>query len=236
MKVGYFCALAVAGCLVPARLYAQAVTLSAARTSAASTAPSAEPLAQSEAEIEALLRDQAQRARTYRYVWTGINAGLAVGSFSLMPFVKHDAREDYAVSGFASLLGTVTTFAFPLHVERDEPELDALRTLPLAERRKKLSELLHDGARDERARVTWPWHLLNLGTSAITGGIIAIGFAHTRAGVQTAIASLLLGEAQILTQPTGLVGAHLSEPSALRWQPRVSFTERAFTVGVATSF
>lgn len=223
MKLGYFCALAVAGCLVPARLCAQ-------------SAPSSEPLAQSEPQIEALLYDQAQRARTYRYVWTGINAGLAIGAFGLMPFVNHDQREDYAVSGIASLLGTVTTFAFPLQVEHDVPELDALQTLPPVERHKKLSELLHDGAQDEHARVTWPWHLFNLGTSAITGGVIAIGFGHTQAGLQTGIAGFILGEAQILTQPTALVGARLADPSALRWQPRVSFAQNAFTLGVAASF
>jgi hypothetical protein len=233
LKLGYICALAAAGCLLPARLHAQMVPPGASLTA---SAPSDEPLAQSEPEIEALLRDQAQRAGTYRYVWTGINAGLAIGCFGLMPLVSHDQGEDYAVSGIASLLGTVTTFAFPLHVEHDEPELDALRSLPPTERRKKLSELLRDGARDEHARVTWPWHLLNLGTSAFTGGIIAIGFGHKRAGVQTGIASLLLGEAQILTQPTGLVGARLSERSALSWQPRLSFAERAVTVGIATSF
>ena len=124
--------MAVAGCLLPARLYAQTAPPSAAL----SVSPtSAGPQAQSEPEIEALLCDQAQRARTYRYVWTGINAGLAVGSFALVPLVAHDKREDYAVSGIGSLLGAVTTFAFPLHVERDEPELDALRTLPPVERR-----------------------------------------------------------------------------------------------------
>jgi hypothetical protein len=223
LKLGFFCALAVAGCLTPARVYAQ-------------SAPPSDPLAQSDPAIEALLRDQAQRARTYRYVWTGINAGLAIGAFGLMPFVSHEKREDYAVSGIASLLGTVTTFAFPLHVEQDVPELDTLQTLPPAERHKKLSELLHDGAHDEHARVTWPWHLFNLGTSAITGGIIAIGFGHTQAGLQTGIAGFLLGEAQILTQPTGLVGARSTEPTALRWQPRVSVGQSVFTVGVATSF
>ncbi len=241
MTLGYFCALAVAGCLLPARLYAQTTPPSAAQTtppSAAQTTPptSYEPPAQSESEIEALLHNQAQRARTHRYVWTGINAGLAVGSFGLMPLVGHDKREDYAVSGTASLLATVTTFAFPQRVERDEPELDALRTLPPVERRKKLSELLHAGARNEHSSVTWPWHLLNLGTSAITGGIIAVGFGHTPAGLRTGITGFLLGEAEILTLPTGLVGAQLAESSALRWQPRVSFAERAFTLGLATSF
>lgn len=223
MKLGYFCAFAVACCLIPARLRAQ-------------SAPTSEPLAQSDPEIEALLRDQAQRARTYRYVWTGINAGLAIGCFGLIPLVSRASREDYVVGGIASAIGAVATFALPLHVERDEPKLDALQTLPPAERRKKLNALLSDGARDEHSRVSWPWHALNLGASLITGGIVAVGFGHVRSGLQTGIASFVLGEAQIFTQPTDLVGARLAEPTALRWQPRVSFAERGFTLGVAASF
>jgi hypothetical protein len=198
--------------------------------------PTGAPPAQSEPEIDALLRDQAHRARTYRYAWTGINAGLAIGSFGLIPLLSHSKREDYVVGGIASAIGAVTTFAFPLHVEHDEPELDALQTLPPAERHKKLRALLRDGAHDEHARVTWPWHALNLGTSLLTGGIIAVGFGHVRGGLQTGIAGFVLGEAQIFTQPTGLVDARLAEPAALHWQPRMSFADRGFTLGVAARF
>jgi hypothetical protein len=219
----YFCALALAGCLLPGRLRAQPV-------------PPPQQFGQSAPEITALLRDQSRRARRYRYVWTGINGGLALGCFALLPLSSHDRREDYAVSGIASLVGAVTTFVLPLNAEDDERQLGALSELAPAERHEQLQKLLSDSADDEHARVTWPWHALNLGTSVLTGGIIAFGFGHTESGIQTGIVGFALGEAQILTQPTGLVGARLAASSGLRWAPRVSFAERAMTVGVLGSF
>ena len=183
-----------------------------------------------------MLREQARRARTYRYAWTGINAGLAVGSFALIPLVDPEKRKDYIVSGIASSLGIVTTFAFPLTVDSDEPQLDSLDALPPAQRAQKLSQLLKDGADDEHSRVTWPWHALNLGTSALTGGIIAVGFDHWRAGIQTGLIGFVLGELQIFTQPTGLVGARLRESASLRWQPLVLVQDGAFSVAVNATF
>ena len=183
-----------------------------------------------------MLHEQARRARAYRYAWTGINAVLAVGSFALLPLLEPETRKDYIVSGIASTLGTVTTFVFPLNVEHDDAALAALAALPPAERTKKLTRLLKDAADDEHNRVTWPWHVLNLGTSALTSGIIALGFGHVRSGIQTGIISLALGELQIFTQPTGLVGAHLRESASLRWQPLVLVRDGGFSVAVNATF
>ncbi len=218
MRRRYLVALALAGYLSPGRACAQ------------------ESPALSETDARALLHEQAQRARTYRYAWTGIDAGLALGSFGLIPLVKPETRKDYIVSGAVSALGAVTTFIFPLNVEADEAELSTLNALAPAERRKKLAALLKDAAEDEHNRVTWPWHLLNLGTSSVTGGIIAIGFDHVRAGIQTGVISFVLGELQIFTQPTGLVGARMNESASLRWQPLVQVQERGFSVGVHATF
>ncbi|MEO7037888.1 MAG: hypothetical protein ABI548_28230 [Polyangiaceae bacterium] len=217
MRHRYLLALALAGYLSPARAYAQTPSLS-------------------EPEVQAALHEQAHRARTYRYAWTGINGALAVGFFGLIPLVTPETRKDYIVSGVASTLGMLTTFVFPLNVEQDEAELDALEALPPAERRKKLGELLKDSADDEHSRVTWPWHLLNLGASAVTGSIIAVGFGHERAGIQSGILGFVLGELQIFTQPTSLVGARLNDSASLRWQPLVSVEQQAFSVGVSATF
>jgi hypothetical protein len=238
LKLGYLCALAAAGCLLPARLRAQSAASTPASADIALPRANIARDAHSDAEIEALLRDQARRARRYRYAWTGINAALTVGAFAVIPLIDRPHREDYVVNGIASLVGMVTTLAFPLQVEGDEPALNDLVALPPAERHKRLSALLDAGARDEHARVAWPWHALNLGTSALAGGIITVGFGHTESGVLTGIAGFILGEAQILTQPTGLWRARPSEgaTSRLHWQPSVSFAERGFSVGLLTSF
>jgi hypothetical protein len=238
LKLGFLCALAAAACLLPARLRAKPAADTAVSAADAPLAADTERSDHGDADVEALLRDQALRARSYRYAWTGINAALAVGSFAVIPLIDHAHREDYVVNGIASLVGMATTLALPLQVEGDEPALSASAALPPAERHKRLRALLDDGARDEHARVTWPWHALNLGTSALAGGIIAVGFGHTEDGVLTGIAGFILGEAQILTQPTALRAARSSEGamSRLHWQPSVSCAQRGFSFGLEASF
>ncbi|HEX3772835.1 MAG TPA: hypothetical protein VHV51_00155, partial [Polyangiaceae bacterium] len=91
--------------------------------------------------IAEALREQGSRAHTHRYVWTVVNGALGVGSFAILPAVALDSRKDFVVAGAGSLLGMVATFAFPLRVETDSAELDAIQTLPPAERSRKLHEL-----------------------------------------------------------------------------------------------
>lgn len=150
---------------------------------------------------ELLIHAEARRAREWRYVWTGVNALIAVGSFAAIPLDEREARPDWVVSGVGSVVSTVLTFAWPLRVESAEEELEAL---PLAERRKHLRRLLLESASDERERVAWPWHVANFGLSALGGGIIAFGYGHYESGLLTTVAGTALGEAQLFTQPTGL--------------------------------
>jgi hypothetical protein len=148
-----------------------------------------------------LIHAEARRARVWRYSWTGVNAVLTVGSFAAVPFVDSESRPDWVVSGVGSAVTTILTFAWPLRVESAEEELAAL---PLSERRKHLRRLLLESAEDEHDRVTWPWHVASFGLSALGGGIIAFGYDHYESGLITTLASVALGEAQLLTQPTGL--------------------------------
>lgn len=140
-----------------------------------------------DADVANELRDQAARAHTHRLVWTSVNGALAVGSFAVIPFVDRDSRKDFVVSGVGSVLGTAATFFFPFRVEDhvNPSDLDA-------------------DAEDERDRFAWPWHVANLGVSALAGGIIGFGFHHAWSGVAQGVGSFALGEAQLFTQPTGL--------------------------------
>jgi hypothetical protein len=173
--------------------------------------PTAAPSVQlADTEIAAALREQAGRAHTHRYVWTSINGALALGSFAVLPLVDRSSRPDFVVAGVGSVLGTVATFAFPLQVELDGRALDDVERLPPEERRRKLRELLHADATDERDRLALPWHVFNFGVSALAGGIIAFGFHHTLSGVTQGVSSFALGEAQLFTQPTRLTSGAFS--------------------------
>jgi hypothetical protein len=149
----------------------------------------------------AALEREAERARVWRYTWSGINAGLTLGSFVAVPLVDRESRPDWIVSGIGSGITLLATWFFPLRVEDAAEELAAL---PPAERAKRLPALLRESALDERERVTWPWHVANLGLSAAGGAVIAFGFDHYLSGALTAAGAAILGELQLFTQPTGL--------------------------------
>ncbi len=182
-----------------------------------------------DAALVAALREQGARAHTHRLVWTSVNGALAVGSFALIPFVARDSRKDFVVSGVGSVLGTAATVFFPLRVETDAAELDAIESLPPAERSARLRELFRADADDERERLAWPWHVANLGVSALAGGIIGFGFHHAESGIAQGVGSFVLGEAQLFTQPTGLCRFNLAP------MPASAMRERTwgFVVGAA---
>lgn len=150
---------------------------------------------------EPALRAEAHRARVWRYAWTGINGALMVGSFVLVPLSSREERPDYIIGGIGSALNTATSFFMPLRAESAEEELDAL---PPAERPKHVRRLVLESAEDARARVTWPWHALNVGLAIIPGAIIAFGYDHYGSGLVTTLVGTALGEVQLFTQPTGL--------------------------------
>src|SRR6185295_17455787 len=61
--------------------------------------------------------NEARRARTWRYAWTGINGALALGQFALLPFGSNDQRLEWAVGGVGSAANAVFTWLVPLEVE-----------------------------------------------------------------------------------------------------------------------
>ena len=188
-----------------------------------------------DAAIEAALREQAGRARTHRYVWTGINGALAVGSFALLPIVDRESRPDFVVSGVGSLLSTVATFAFPFQIDSDRAELNTRGQLPPETRRRRLRELLRVDAADERERIALPWHVLNFGVSALAGGIVAFGFHHTLSGITQGVGGFALGEAQLFTQPTGL-NDYGTSSAKLVLVPTMSVQNRCVCLGLSGSW
>jgi hypothetical protein len=158
---------------------------------------------------ERMIRDEAHRARVWRYSWTGINAALMIGAFVAVPLVDKEERPDWVVSGAGSAINVATTWFWPLRVESAEEELDAL---PAAERARHVPRLVLESAEDEQDRITWPWHVANFGVSALGGGIIAFGYGHYESGLVTTLVGTALGSTQIFTQPTNLPRACAAPP------------------------
>jgi hypothetical protein len=61
----------------------------------------------------------------------------------------------------------------------------------------------------------------NVGLSALGGGIVAFGYDHYLSGAITAGVGAALGEAQLLTQPTGL---SRRQAASLQWVPRLGLS------------
>lgn len=181
------------------------------------------------------LRSEARRAKTWRYTWTAINAGLTVGAFAAVPLVSREDRPDFVVSGVGSAVTTLCTWIWPLRVEAAADELDALPPADLAQRLR----LRDESARDERERIRWPWHVANVGLATVGGAVIAFGYQHYLSGALTALAGSALGEVQLFTQPTGLLE---ERATGLRLVPRLSLSPRfgsgasSWLVGVAAQF
>jgi len=144
----------------------------------------------------------ARRARTWRYAWSGINGGLAVGSFALMPFVERDRRIELAVGGVYSTVSAVFTWFVPLEVEStlDRKSL----AVPLCQGLRFEVEFAATAAADEAGRVTWPWHALNVGAGALYTAIMGFGLGQWVNGVVDGVLTVAVGETQLLTQPTRL--------------------------------
>jgi hypothetical protein len=182
------------------------------------------------------LRD-ARRARTWRYVWSGINGTFAVGSFALMPFVSRDQRIELAVGGTYSTVAVVFTWFMPLEVEgtldRKPSPVDLCRGLRLEE------EATASAAAEEVARVSWPWHVLNVGAGALYTAIVGLTTDRWANGVVDGVLTIAVGEAQLFTQPTRLADDYaaygrLRNPRHAFWV--VPLREPGFVVSFGTTF
>jgi hypothetical protein len=157
-----------------------------------------------EVELTEALELEAGRARRWRYVWAAINGTSTVVPLATLPFVDRKYWPDVVAGSITSAVSTGATVLWPLEVENADTVLLSLTELPPCERARSLRSYVVEAARDESYRRSWPWHAVNLGVSAALGGIVAFGFGHHAGGLITGLSGFVAGEAQLLTQPTGL--------------------------------
>ena len=160
------------------------------------------------APIVAELAAEARRARTWRYVWTGINAGSMALSLGGIPILPKSETPALAVGAAASALSGLFTWFWPLDVEDDAEVARHLGCRSPAELDQELVRLRDHSARDEASRVQWPWHVGNFATALIPGAILWFGFNRHLDGALTTAGSFATGEIELLTQPTGLSREH----------------------------
>jgi hypothetical protein len=151
------------------------------------------------------LIDEARRANVWRISWTAIYAGLTVASVAAVPVFSESDAPALWVGAVSSGVSALFSWFFPLEVEASTTELIRLRDgHGSTSRRTRVSAMYTSASADERSRMTWPWHVLNVGLALIPAIILWVGYDQLGAGLMQFGAGVLLGEAALITQPTGL--------------------------------
>ena len=152
----------------------------------------------------------AHRATVWKWGW-GVGIGAAtVANLAPLPFVKPENRIDWYTSAASTAIGIVPLLIAPLDVIEDASALGARRTalganddvcgeLAFAE------SLLVRDARNQADGQRWWIHVGNVVVNAGVGLFLGLGFHHWLAGGFNFVSGTAIGEAIILTQPTGSI-------------------------------
>jgi hypothetical protein len=160
--------------------------------------------------IDSHLSTTAHRARIWTWGW-GIGIGVAtLGNLAPLPFVAKDERIDWYVGAGTTVVGIVPLLIAPLDVVNDARKLHAqvaaetnadnvCRLLADAEQ-----SLVRD-AKNQADGQRWWLHVGNVLLNTGVGLFLALGYHHWGAGAWNAFGGSAIGEAIILTQPTGTI-------------------------------
>jgi hypothetical protein len=160
--------------------------------------------------IDSHLSATAHLARVWTWGW-GIGISVAtVANLAPLPFVAKGDRIDWYVGAGTTVIGIVPLLIAPLDVVDDAHKLHAqvaaeasadniCRLLADAER-----SLVRD-AKNQSDGQRWWLHVGNVLLNTGVGLFLALGYHHWGAGAWNAFGGSAIGEAIILTQPTGTI-------------------------------
>lgn len=156
--------------------------------------------------IQTHLHEDARRAR----VWTGA-WGAGYGALALVQFAATaalpDQLPDLYVGAISSAGALAALLVVPLDVMEDSHALDALALAHPSEVDcdvlAETERLLVHSAENERAGRSLFMHGANIVYNALSLLVLGLVFDRWASGALNALVGIALGEAQILTQPTG---------------------------------
>jgi hypothetical protein len=160
--------------------------------------------------IDTRLAYTAHRARLWKWGW-GIGIGVAtLANLAPLPFVAADERIDWYTGAASTVVGIVPLVIAPLDVIDDSAALRARLALPAADRDlcRDLAfaeSLLIRDAENQADGQRWWLHVGNVLLNAGVGLFLGLGFHHWKAGAFNFATGAVIGEAIILTQPTGSI-------------------------------
>jgi len=163
--------------------------------------------------IDSRLTTTAQHARLWTWGWGIGIVGGTLANLVPLPFVAKQDRIDWYVGAGTTIVGIVPLLIAPLDVVQDARELHARvagsdrTTSPsgvcalLADAETRLVRDAQNQADGQR----WWLHVGNVLLNSGVGLFLALGYHHYGAGVFNAVFGSAIGEAIILTQPTGSI-------------------------------
>jgi hypothetical protein len=184
--------------------------------------------------IDARLSRTARRARRWTWGW-GIGIGVAtVANLAPLPFVAREDRIDWYTGAATTVIGIVPLLIAPLDVVEDARALHASLAAPAAtggdvcaQLADAETRLLRD-AKNQADGQRWWLHAGNVALNTGVGLFLALGYHHWGAGALNAVGGSIIGEAIILTQPTGTI------EDLRRYQSGALDGEAAATTATAT--
>ena len=155
---------------------------------------------------------EAAKARFWARSW-GIGIGAAgLASLAAVPFVAPENRVDWYASAATAAVGVVPFLVSPLSVTRDAPKLTAaVANTPLDDDARVCATLLDaerwlaDSAANQRWQQGWWIHAGNIAFNTGVLLFLGLGYHHWTSGIINGAAGAAIGEAIILTQPTGSI-------------------------------
>jgi hypothetical protein len=163
--------------------------------------------------IDTRLSATARTARIWTWGW-GIGIGVAtVANLAPLPFVAPEDRVDWYTSAATTVVGIVPLVIAPLDVIGDartlRARIDAAGTgsgVHVCGLLAEAETMLVRDAENQRDGQRWWLHVGNVVLNAGVGLFLGLGFHHWGAGAFNAATGVVIGEAIILTQPTGSIG------------------------------
>lgn len=157
--------------------------------------------------IQSHLHEDARRARLWTGAWGAGYGVLTLGQLAAVPAFSAGDQLDFYVGAVSSAGGFAALLAMPLDVIADSLTLD---TLALAhpgtvdcEVLAEAERLLVRSAQGEELGRSWLMHGANVLYNLLTGLVLGLVFDRWTSGAVTAVTGILIGEAMILTQPSG---------------------------------
>jgi hypothetical protein len=162
--------------------------------------------------IDHRLGHEASKGRFWADAWVlGIGAA-GVGSLAAVPFVAPEDRIDWYTSAATAAIGVVPFLLSPLAVTRDAPKLRAAVAALPPDDEARVCALLVDAegklaaaAADEHWQQGWWIHAGNIAFNTGVLLFLGLGYHHWTSGIINGVSGAAVGEAIILTQPTGAI-------------------------------